>query len=103
MILITQMPHAVPLSARLFRCGDSFQLLHQQLVDLAPVHVDHLELPALVGEYLALFGQMLEYGQGETCGGGKFAFLAIIEGQPIAESFGVTQAMYSSMLPSKPV
>src|SRR3546814_2722650 len=45
------------------------QFADQQLVDLAPVHVDDFETPALVDEALALLRQVLQDRQRVTSGG----------------------------------
>src|SRR5688572_26253879 len=45
----------------------------QQLVDLAAVHVDDLELPAVAGEALASLRNMLEQGESKARDGGIIA------------------------------
>ena len=48
---------------------------HQQLVDLAAIHVDNLEPPALLAEMLAFIGQAAQHGEGEARDGRIIAIL----------------------------
>src|SRR4051794_26195032 len=59
-----------------------------QLVDLAPVHVDDLERPAVVLEGLAGLGKMLEDGQRESGNGRIIAVIGHADAEAVGEQVG---------------
>src|SRR3546814_17593240 len=64
------------------------QFADQQLVDLAPVHVDDFETPALVDEALALLRQVLQDRQRVTSGGCVIAVIVEFDAKPLGHLIG---------------
>src|SRR5690348_11349329 len=87
---IAPLPHRLSFARRrlLSRAGGD------QLVDLAAVHVDDLERPAVVAELLAGVRQVLEDRQGKARDGRIIPLLRKVHAKPVGKHVGARRARH---------